>query len=162
MDCYRDDKKVQVLIVWLYKPCRNLFGLWLYSLVQVCKNEKDDDSATRRKEMELAEEEDFGNNLVQNSIPESIEWFKKGPGFLAVVWFGSSLTLSPLSSVSKIKQRHTGKLRKRDNFLTGEEGMGWTRSRIIRPQDSLVIYKLFNTLCSLWLNSKIHRRREVL
>jgi hypothetical protein len=66
MDCYEDDEKVQVLIVWLYKPCRNLFGLRLYLLVQVCKNEKDDDSATRRKEMELAEEEDFGNNLVQN------------------------------------------------------------------------------------------------
>jgi hypothetical protein len=41
--------------------------------VQVCKNEKDDDSATRRKEMELAEEEDFGNNLVQNSVSDSIE-----------------------------------------------------------------------------------------
>jgi hypothetical protein len=73
MDCYGDDEKVQVLIVRLYKPCRNLFGLRLYSLVQVCKNEKDDDSATRRKEMELAEEEDFGNNLVQHSISESIE-----------------------------------------------------------------------------------------
>jgi hypothetical protein len=38
--------------------------------LQICKNEKDDDSSTRRKEMELAEEEDFGNSLVsqqQNS-----------------------------------------------------------------------------------------------
>ncbi len=49
--------------------------------MQVCKNEKDDDSATRRKEMELAEEEDFGNNLVQHSKSESIERFIEGQAF---------------------------------------------------------------------------------
>ncbi len=43
---------------------------------------------------------------------------------------------------------HTGGLRKRDKLLMGEGGRGWARSRIIRPQESLVLYKLFTTLWS--------------
>jgi hypothetical protein len=39
---------------------------------------------------------------------------------------------------------HTGRMRKRDNLLTGEGG---ARSRIIRPQNILVLYKSFNTPC---------------
>ncbi len=46
------------------------------------------------------------------------------PGFLAVVWFGSSPTLSSPPPVSKNNRRHTGRLRKRDNFLTGEGERG--------------------------------------
>ncbi len=38
-----------------------------------------------------------------------------GPGFLAVVWFGSFPTPSPPSLVSKHDRRHTGSLRKRVN-----------------------------------------------
>ncbi len=70
-------------------------------------------------------------------------WIIHGePGFLSVVWFGSSPTPSPLS------RRHTGKLRKKDNLLTGGVGgKGWVRSQIIRPRESLVLYKSFNTLC---------------
>ncbi len=37
----------------------------------------------------------------------------RGPGFLAVVWFGSSHTPTP-SSVAMLDRRHTGSLRKRD------------------------------------------------
>ncbi len=49
----------------------------------------------------------------------------RGPGYLAVVWFGSSPT-----PVSKLDRRHTGRLRKRDNFLTGEGGRGgWPRGK---------------------------------
>ncbi len=133
-----------------YKPCRNLCGLWLYPLVQVCKNEKDDDSATRRKEMELAEEEDFGNNLVQR-----VWMIYRGPGFLPVVWFCSSLTLSPPLPSVRSSGDTQEELRKRDNLLMGEEGRGWARSRIIRLKEILVIYKSFKTLCSLCFNSTV-------
>jgi hypothetical protein len=50
--------------------------------------------------------------------------------------------LAPFPSpVSKLERRHTGRLRKKDRLLTGGEG-----SLIIRLQESLVIYKSFNTL----------------
>ena len=75
------------------------------------------------------------------------EWFID---FFAVVWFGSLHTPYPLSPVSKRVRRHTGRLRKSDNLLTGEGGRGWARSRIIRPQGSLILYKSFNTLW-FWL-----------
>jgi hypothetical protein len=62
----------------------------------------------------------------------------RGPGFLAVVRFGSSL--APALPVSKLDPRLTGRLRKRDNVMRGEEGKGWARSRIILPQE--VLYKV--------------------
>ncbi len=54
----------------------------------------------------------------------------------------------PPSPVSKLQRRHTG-YRRKDNFLTesrdrGERG--WASSRIIRPQESLVLYKSFHTV----------------
>ncbi len=43
--------------------------------------------------------------------------------------------------------RHSGRLRKIDNLLMAEgRGRGWARSRIIRPQESLVLYRSLNTL----------------
>jgi hypothetical protein len=45
------------------------------------------------------------------------------------------------SPVSKLDRRQTGRLRKRDNLLTGEGGEG----QIIRRRDSLVLYQSFNT-----------------
>jgi hypothetical protein len=53
----------------------------------------------------------------------------------------------PPTSVIKRDQRNTGRLRKRDNLLTGEEGTRWARSRIIRQQESMVLSKSFITLC---------------
>jgi hypothetical protein len=53
----------------------------------------------------------------------------------------------PHSPVRKFDWRHTGKLRKRVYLLTGEGGREWTRSRIIRLQESLVLDKSSNTLC---------------
>jgi hypothetical protein len=51
----------------------------------------------------------------------------------------------PPSLIGKFDRRHTGRLRKRDYLLKGEVGgKGWARSR---PQESLVLYKSFNTLC---------------
>jgi hypothetical protein len=46
----------------------------------------------------------------------------RGPGFLTVVSFGSTPIPLPHSPVSKLDQRHIGKLRKRDNLLTREGG----------------------------------------
>jgi hypothetical protein len=60
------------------------------------------------------------------------------PGFLEVVWFGSSPALPPLPSWKRDRQ-HTGKLRMMNNFLTGDEGKGWARRRIIWPQESLLL-----------------------
>ncbi len=45
----------------------------------------------------------------------------RGPGFLAVVWFGASPT--PASQLDR-RRRHTGRLRKRDKLLTGEMDKG--------------------------------------
>ncbi len=67
-------------------------------------------------------------------------------GFLAMLDMAPS---PPLPSVgSRIDRRHRGILRKRDNLLTveGERGLG--RSQIIRRQESLVLYKSFNTICT--------------
>jgi hypothetical protein len=50
------------------------------------------------------------------------------------------------SPVSKLDRRQTGRLRKRDNFMTGEWGMGRGRNQIIRQPESLVLCKSFNTL----------------
>ncbi len=61
----------------------------------------------------------------------------KGPGFLAVLGFGSSPTPSP---VSKLDRRHKERPRKREKSLTGEGDKGVARS------ESLVLYKSF-VLC---------------
>jgi hypothetical protein len=51
------------------------------------------------------------------------------------------------SPVSKLDRRHTGRLGKRDNFLTGEGGSG-DGAKFIQRRESLVLY---NTLNTLWL-----------
>jgi hypothetical protein len=50
----------------------------------------------------------------------------KGLGFLAIVGVSTS---SPSPPLSKLDRRHTGRLRKRDNLLTGEGWGGWERSQ---------------------------------
>ena len=77
----------------------------------------------------------------------------------AFLW---SYDLAPCPSppVGKLDQRHTGRLRKRET--TCWEG-GWERSRVIRPQDCLVLYKSFYTLCYIslevfwWKQVSLHR-----
>ncbi len=66
----------------------------------------------------------------------------RGPSFLAVVWFGSSPTPSthlPSGDTQEDWEKETTCWRERG-------GKVWARSRTIRPQDCLVLYKLFNTL----------------
>jgi len=89
----------------------------------------------------------------------------KGPGFLAVVGFGSSPTPLPaLFPVSKLDRRHTGRHWKRDNLRTGEGGRGWRRSQIRRWRESLFLYKSFKTLWCETYNSlyKLYRRIPLL
>ncbi len=59
------------------------------------------------------------------------------------------LLAPPLSPVSQLGRRHIGRLRKRDNLLTGEGGRGWARSRIIRLQECLVLFKSSNSLLTV-------------
>ncbi len=64
----------------------------------------------------------------------------RGASFLAVVWFGS-----PTSPVRKLDRRHTGRLRKRDNLLSGN-GRGGRRGDVepnhttARSLEVLVLY----------------------
>ncbi len=73
----------------------------------------------------------------------------RGPGFLAVVKFGSKPTPYPPSPVSKLDRRHEGRLQMRGNLLMEEGGRGLAWSRIPRPQESLSLYKSFNPV---WIN----------
>ncbi len=65
----------------------------------------------------------------------------KGPDFLAVVWFGSSHTPSPLNSSTEEIQEDW------EIETTCWQERVWGRSQIIRQRESLVLYKSFNTLC---------------
>jgi hypothetical protein len=70
----------------------------------------------------------------------------RGTGFLATYNLAPPHPFPSPSPISKLDRRHTGKLRKRENIQTGENGRGWRRSQIIRRLESLVLYKSFKTL----------------
>ncbi len=54
-----------------------------------------------------------------HAFPQRVYWVIYGePGFLALVWFGSSHAPSSLSPVSNLDRQHI-RLRKTDNLLTG-------------------------------------------
>ncbi len=79
----------------------------------------------------------------------------RGPGFLMVVWFGSSPSPS-LPLPSEARQATHRKSEKEKQLAHGR--WGWARSRNIRPQKSLVPYKSFNTL---WFHSPLLSDRIV-
>jgi hypothetical protein len=69
----------------------------------------------------------------------------RGPGFLAVVWFGISPTPSHTTSpVSKLSLFLSLPVCRRSSLLTEKGGRG--RSQIMGRRESLVLYKSFNTL----------------
>ena len=75
---------------------------------------------------------------------ESTEWFLDGQAFLRSYSLAPCPPLpSPPPPGSKLDRRHTRRLKKGGNLLTGEGG---ARRRIIRPQESLALYKPFNPL----------------
>ncbi len=95
-----------------------------------------------------------GSDVIQRSqqhrkgifhmFPESSEWFMEGQAFSRWYYFAPSPLPLP-SPVRKLDRRHTGRLRKRDNSMTRERGEGM--GQIIEPQERLVLYKSFKTLC---------------
>ncbi len=76
-----------------------------------------------------------------------IEWFKEDQALSPSYDFTPAPP--PLPSISS-PALHTGRLRKRDNLLTGEGGGGRGRSQIIRRLLSRDVCKSFNTP---WLHS---------
>jgi hypothetical protein len=82
---------------------------------------------------------EFNQESAKMSGPGSIERIYRGPDFIAVVWFGSLLPLSP---VIKLDRVYTRRLRKRDNLLMGEGGGGGRGAE----SESLALYISFNTL----------------
>ncbi len=75
-------------------------------------------------------------------------WMKyRGPDFLAVVWFGSSPP-PPLPSVSSTGGTQEDWERETTCWRQREEG-----GKIKQPQESLALYKWFNTLCCAYTHT---------
>ncbi len=90
--------------------------------------------------------------------PESIEWIIEGQAFLRIVWFGSTNPPPPLSvstTGDPREERLVSCWRKRRG-----EWRGWAWSRIIRPQESLALYKSFYTLCYTLIQTAFQRKKE--
>ncbi len=89
-------------------------------------------------------------HLHLDRTPKGILYFSyRGSSFLTVVWSGSSPIPSPLSYLPATHM----KTEKERHLPDGIGGRGWARSRIIRPQESLVLYKSLNNLCRIRLKS---------
>ncbi len=86
-------------------------------------------------------------NVRGSVILHNIEWFIEGQAFSWSYDLVPRPPPPPSCPVSKLDRRHTGKLKKRDNLLTGEGGEGVGEEPNHRPQESLVLYNPFNTLC---------------
>jgi hypothetical protein len=75
-----------------------------------------------------------------------------GPGFLAVMWFGSSSAIYDLSLLDSCQSARPAssdsKETKNERQLADGRGSGqwWGRNLILRGRESLVLYKSFNTL----------------
>ncbi len=82
----------------------------------------------------------FRTKGVNRILPREYWMIYRGPGFLAVAWFGSSSTPSPVSNLSLFLILPVC----RRSSINCREG-GEARSQIIRRQESLALYKSFNT-----------------
>jgi hypothetical protein len=85
--------------------------------------------------------------LLQLSYIREYRIIHRGSGFLAIVWFGSSPTPFPLSHEQVVSLSDFQCVADSPVELT--DGRGWARSQIIRPLDSLALYKSFRTLCTV-------------
>jgi hypothetical protein len=75
----------------------------------------------------------------------------RGPGILAVVRLGSSPTPSP--PASQLDCRHTGRLRNRDNLLTGGGGRGaesYDRKKAWSSINHSILYALYQRFLNLY------------
>ncbi len=82
--------------------------------------------------------------LVYSTYMQGVLNDEGPPGFLAVIWFGSSPT-SPLPSVSSSDD--TQEDRERETSCWQERGKEAAEKPNQRPHENLVLYKSFNTLC---------------
>jgi hypothetical protein len=71
--------------------------------------------------------------------------FYRGPGFVAVVWFGSSPPPPPPSPGSKLSLFLSLPVCSWSSLLSGEGAMGRAMIQIIQPRGSLALYKSCNT-----------------
>ena len=101
--------------------------------------------------------------------PENIEWLLEdlALSISLFIWFGSS----PPPPVSKLERWHTGRLRKRDNLLTGEGegGKEWAKSYDGEEAWSSISYSMLSgrnwrPLCSivLYMNNFWSQGQELL
>ncbi len=98
--------------------------------------------------------------VVRYFAPDSNEWFKEYQAFSK----SYDVTPRPPSPPLLLSESLTGKTqedweKETLSWLGGGGGRGWTKSRIIIPQEGLVLCKLFNTL-SIAQNPPypVHRR----
>ncbi len=89
--------------------------------------------------------------FIYEEKPEGIQCFIEEQSFSPSYDLGAPPP-PPTSPVSKLDGRYTGRTSKGDNLMTGKRGRGWGRSQIVRRQESLVLYKSFNTPCRKALN----------
>ena len=78
--------------------------------------------------------------------------YYRGPGFLAVLCFGSFLP----STASKLSLFLSLSVCRRSSCFDEREGRGWTRSQIKRRRDSLVLYNR-----SILFSPHYHRYSQV-
>ncbi len=94
------------------------------------------------------------------SKSKSIEWFIEDQAFTPSYGLAPPPPHPTPSLVSKFDRPHTGRLRKRDNLLTGERGKEWGRSQIIRERENLALNKSFNTSWLKAFHDKQHQFRH--
>ncbi len=94
----------------------------------------------------------LGRRYLATTWPPTREYWMiyRGPGFLAVVWFGSSSLLPPFPAfcLQVVSLSQPFWVSPVSSLLTGGGGRGWSRSEITRRRESLVFYKAFITI---WL-----------
>ncbi len=95
-----------------------------------------------------------GLNLYLKNLTQRVYLWVRGPGFLAVVWFGSCAPSLPLSR--QLDRRQTRRLAKRDTHLAeGRRGRkGWGRSpnhmKVRKPGPLVIQYWSYLTQYHSW------------
>jgi hypothetical protein len=97
---------------------------------------------------------------INRDPPREYWMIYRGPSFLTAVWLNSSPTPSSSSPLSKLSLFISLPVRRRSSLLAGEGGREWASSQIIRPWESLALYKLFNTLYGPPCNTALPTRRN--
>jgi hypothetical protein len=84
---------------------------------------------------------------IRGPSSESTEWLIESQAFRGLMIWLLALPPFPLSRQKARPPTHR-KTEKERQLADGRRGRRWARSRIIKPQERLVLYKPFNTLWS--------------